>query len=249
GPRNPTATARTAAPAWRSALASLAHLGLDPRTLARLRCRHAHRCAEPDPHRRRARLRVAGRGALERPRGGVLTRADRDRADEREPPALAQLRGPAASRARDGGAEARFLGSYEQGHGRGARDLRPRGARLQRARAAHRRADRSPPLGLVHGDFRLDNLLFGGATSPRPLTVVDWQTVGYGPAMADAAYFLGGGLRAQDRRSREAELLERYHGALCERGVRADREACQEQLRRQTLGGVLMAIVASVLVE
>src|SRR5207244_444172 len=81
-----------------------------------------------------------GRGALERPRGGVLTRADRDRADEREPPALAQLRGPAASRARDGGAEARFLGSYEQGHGRGAPDLRPRGALLQRARAAHRRA-------------------------------------------------------------------------------------------------------------
>src|SRR5439155_580147 len=101
-------------------------------------------------------------------------------------------------------------------------------------------ADRQPPLGLVHGDFRLDNLLFGSATSPRPLTVVDWQTVGYGAAMADAAYFLGGGLRAQDRRSCEAALLEQYHEALSERGVRAEREACQEQFRRQTLGGVLI---------
>ena len=113
----------------------------------------------------------------------------------------------------------------------------------------HWLADRHPPLGLVHGDFRLDNLLFGSATSPRPLTVVDWQTVGYGAAMADAAYFLGGGLRAQDRRSCEAALLEQYHEALSERGVRAEREACQEQFRRQTLGGVLMAIVASMLVE
>src|SRR5437899_2749303 len=113
----------------------------------------------------------------------------------------------------------------------------------------HWLADRHPPLGLVHGDFRLDNLLFGSATSPRPLTVVDWQTVGYGPAMADAAYFLGGGLRAHDRRSCEAELLEQYHEALSGHGVRADREACWEQFRRQTLGGVLMAIVASMLVE
>src|SRR5438128_267907 len=37
---------------------------------------------------------------------------------------------------------------------------------------------RHPPQGLVHGDYRLDNLLFGEASCARPLTVLDWQTVG-----------------------------------------------------------------------
>src|SRR4051794_37956416 len=49
--------------------------------------------------------------------------------------------------------------------------------------------DRPGPLGLVHGDYRLDNMLFGEAGSARPLTVVDWQTVGWGPPMLDASYF------------------------------------------------------------
>ncbi len=51
-------------------------------------------------------------------------------------------------------------------------------------------ADRRPPLGLVHGDYRLDNLLFGRGGCH----VVDWQTVGWGPALLDASYFLGNGL-------------------------------------------------------
>src|SRR3546814_2843032 len=33
---------------------------------------------------------------------------------------------------------------------------------------------RPEPLTVVHGDFRLDNLLFGG---PYPVAAVDWQTV------------------------------------------------------------------------
>ena len=45
--------------------------------------------------------------------------------------------------------------------------------------------------GLVHGDYRLDNMLFGQPGADRPLTVVDWQTVTWGPAMTDVAYFLG----------------------------------------------------------
>ena len=34
--------------------------------------------------------------------------------------------------------------------------------------------------GLVHGDYRLDNMLFGSRGGDRPLTVVDWQTVRLG---------------------------------------------------------------------
>jgi thiamine kinase-like enzyme len=111
-------------------------------------------------------------------------------------------------------------------------------------------AGRPGPLGLVHGDFRLDNLLFGDAEGTKPLTVVDWQTVGWGPAMTDVSYFLGGGLSVADRRAYERELVGEYHSALSALGVAGfGWEECWEGYRRQTFGGILMAIVASMLVE
>src|ERR1700754_527745 len=36
--------------------------------------------------------------------------------------------------------------------------------------------------GLVHGDYRLDNMLFGEPAADRPLTVVGWQSVPGGAA-------------------------------------------------------------------
>jgi len=113
-------------------------------------------------------------------------------------------------------------------------------------------ADRRAPQGLVHGDFRLDNLLFGEAGAGRPLTVVDWQTVGWGGAVTDAAYFLGGGLRVEDRRAHERELLDAYHEALLANGVQERAlpwELCWEEYRRHAFAGVLMAIIAPMLVE
>lgn len=54
--------------------------------------------------------------------------------------------------------------------------------------------------GLVHGDYRLDNMLFGTSGADRALTVVDWQTVSWGPALTDLSYFLGCALPTEDRR-------------------------------------------------
>ncbi len=111
-------------------------------------------------------------------------------------------------------------------------------------------ADRRPPLGLVHGDFRLDNLLFGDPGADKPLTAVDWQTVRWGAAMTDVSYFLGGGLSVEDRRAHERELVGEYHSALSAQGVDGfSWEECWEGYRRQSFGGVLMAIVASMLVQ
>jgi len=111
-------------------------------------------------------------------------------------------------------------------------------------------ADRRGPQGLVHGDFRLDNLLFGEPGSAKPLTVVDWQTVGWGGALADAAYFLGGGLLPEQRARHERELLGEYHEALLAQGVQGlSWETCWEEYRRHTFAGVLMAIIAPMLVE
>jgi hypothetical protein len=102
--------------------------------------------------------------------------------------------------------------------------------------------------GLVHGDYRLDNMLFGAAGAERPLTVVDWQTVTWGPAMTDLAYFLGGALPAADRRTHYDALLQAYHAVL---GPDAPISLAdvRDGVRRQSFFGVMMAIVSPMLVE
>ena len=104
------------------------------------------------------------------------------------------------------------------------------------------------PQGLVHGDYRLDNMLFGTADADRALTVVDWQTVSWGPALTDLSYFLGCALSTQDRRTEYEALLRAYHEALGPAApITFDDVA--EGVRRQSFFGVMMAIVSSMLVE
>ncbi|WP_156687839.1 DUF7064 domain-containing protein [Mycobacterium sp. Marseille-P9652] len=102
--------------------------------------------------------------------------------------------------------------------------------------------------GLVHGDYRLDNMLFGTEGADRPLTVVDWQTVSWGPALTDLSYFLGCALATPDRRAHYDALLSAYHEALGPDAPLA-RADVAEGVRRQSFFGVMMAIVSSMLVE
>jgi hypothetical protein len=109
-------------------------------------------------------------------------------------------------------------------------------------------SSRVGPRTASHGDFRLDNLLF--QSDERRPVVVDWQTLSWAGGSYDVAYFIGGCLSAEDRRANELELLAHYHDALCARGVS---DYTYDQLRRDTrrdsFGGVLMAIVASMVVQ
>ena len=107
--------------------------------------------------------------------------------------------------------------------------------------------DSERPCGLVHGDFRLDNMLFGEDGADRPLTVVDWQTVTWGPAFVDVAYFLGCALPVERRRDHYDVLLNAYHQALGTTAVSLD--DVREGVRHQSFFGVLMAIVSPMLVE
>ncbi len=102
--------------------------------------------------------------------------------------------------------------------------------------------------GLVHGDYRLDNMLFGTAEADRALTVVDWQTVSWGPALTDLSYFLGCALPTPDRREHYDALLRAYHEALGPEPPISIAEV-REGVRRQSFFGVMMAIVSSMLVE
>jgi hypothetical protein len=104
------------------------------------------------------------------------------------------------------------------------------------------------PRTASHGDFRLDNLLFERGVR-RPV-VLDWQTLSWSAGSYDAAYFIGGCLSPEDRRAHEAELLAHYHEALCARGVQGYSLAqLRRDARRDTFGGLLMAIVASMVVQ
>jgi hypothetical protein len=78
---------------------------------------------------------------------------------------------------------------------------------------------RSERFGLVHGDYRLDNLLFppDGAAG---VAAVDWQTLSLALPARDLAYFTGTSLTVDDRRAHERDLVAAYHSALLSYDVR-----------------------------
>lgn len=79
---------------------------------------------------------------------------------------------------------------------------------------------RSERVGLVHGDYRLDNLLFPPGGGPGSVAV-DWQTLSLGLPARDLAYVLGTGLAVAERRAHERDLVASYHSALEGYGVAA----------------------------
>jgi hypothetical protein len=76
----------------------------------------------------------------------------------------------------------------------------------------------SSPQTLIHGDFRLDNMLFGIRHEQPTCWVIDWEDITLSNGMFDVAWFLGGGLPVE-KSDREEELLRVYHQALIEAGV------------------------------
>lgn len=83
---------------------------------------------------------------------------------------------------------------------------------------------------LLHGDYRLDNMLFD--PDAGSITVVDWQTLGVGLPARDLAYFTATSLRPELRATLEDRLVQSYHRALCDYGVTGyDRETCWRDYR------------------
>lgn len=69
---------------------------------------------------------------------------------------------------------------------------------------------RSQQQTLIHIDYRPDNMLFGTNEGGKPLTVVDWQSISFGPAATDIGNCIAGALAPELRRQHEGELLELY---------------------------------------
>jgi aminoglycoside/choline kinase family phosphotransferase len=106
----------------------------------------------------------------------------------------------------------------------------------------------STPTTLVHGDYRVDNLLF--APDGAVVGVVDWQTCSLGAALSDVSYFLGASLHPEERRKTETALLGGYVDQLVAGGVSGyGYDEAERDYRRGSYGGLLMAVGASMMVE
>lgn len=70
---------------------------------------------------------------------------------------------------------------------------------------------------LMHGDYRLDNLLFTPDRSS--ITVVDWQTLGAGLPARDLAYFTATSLLPDQRADLDEHLVAAYHDELLGYGI------------------------------
>ncbi|ACY98143.1 MULTISPECIES: phosphotransferase family protein [Thermomonospora] len=97
--------------------------------------------------------------------------------------------------------------------------------------------------GLVHGDYRLDNLLF--APPPQQtVTAVDWQTLSIGHPVRDLSFFLGTAMDPAERSAHERALVETYHTALTGYGVDDyDLQSCWEDYRFGALQGPLITVL------
>ena len=78
----------------------------------------------------------------------------------------------------------RWRGQWEVNRTRAIPQLEELGDRLEAAKPASSR------VSLVHGDYKLDNLIFSRGSVPRCLAVADWEMATIGDPLADLGYLL-----------------------------------------------------------
>ncbi|MEM7140916.1 MAG: phosphotransferase [Actinomycetota bacterium] len=101
---------------------------------------------------------------------------------------------------------------------------------------------------LVHGDYRLDNLMFASAYGGAPVSAVDWQTIGVGAGARDLGYLLGNSAEPDDRRRHEPEALDRYRAAMSTAGVDLSADDLMAQYRHGTFQGPFITMLGSIAV-
>ncbi len=101
------------------------------------------------------------------------------------------------------------------------------------------------PKTLSHGDFRLNNIFFGGEDE-GDIGVIDWQVSGLRSPLYDVAYFMGSSVTTEVRREIEREVLEEYTGMVVEMGARGFTfEESWRLYREHSLAILLVMVFAS----
>ena len=103
---------------------------------------------------------------------------------------------------------------------------------------------RPAPFTLVHGDYRLDNLMFPPAGSD--VVAVDWQTITLALPARDLAYFIATSLSVDERRGAEDALVETYYDDLLRRGVEGySSDQCFDDYRFGQLHGPMITVLGT----
>ncbi|MCR9277716.1 MAG: ecdysteroid 22-kinase family protein [Pseudomonadaceae bacterium] len=91
--------------------------------------------------------------------------------------------------------------------------------RFQRAIPTLQQERMSAPITLVHGDFRMENLMYGHEPWQHDVVVFDWQGPLKARGMFDVSLFLGQSTKIEVRREHERSILVRYLEGLKAGGV------------------------------
>jgi hypothetical protein len=98
-------------------------------------------------------------------------------------------------------------------------------------------------LTLVHGDYRLDNLMF--PQHGDGVVALDWQTLTVAPPGRDLGYFLATSLFVADRRAHQDELIDEYVAELRRFGVDVTREQCDVEYRLGALQAPMITMIGA----
>jgi aminoglycoside phosphotransferase (APT) family kinase protein len=99
---------------------------------------------------------------------------------------------------------------------------------------------------LAHGDFRLDNFMFGTEPRHRPFVMLDFQAPIVTKPVHDVAYLITQSMITEDRRRHEWSLLDDYHAALVDGGIQGyTRQQCEDDYRLAALHCFEYAVVVA----
>ena len=105
------------------------------------------------------------------------------------------------------------------------------------------------PYTLIHGDFRMDNLMFGTKATHSPLAVIDFQGALRCKGIQDVAYLLSHNMDPAECRANERRLVELWRSTLEAKGVKGyTAEQAWDDYKRAVLYlWVYVAVIAGTL--
>ncbi len=108
--------------------------------------------------------------------------------------------------------------------------------------AAHLAQMSSGPKTFTHGDYRLDNLFFGGE-GMEDVIAIDWQNCGVHSGLRDITYFLSTSVTTDMRRAIERDVVAEYHDSIVGAGVDGYRfDQCWHDYRQVMLSCLISPV-------
>lgn len=98
---------------------------------------------------------------------------------------------------------------------------------------------------LIHGELRVDNVLFEDADTNVRAWLIDWQFSGLGSPMFDTAYFLSGALKQDDRASCEKEFIQTHQEHIAQADPTYTLEVATREYRASLPFGLITTVGAA----